>query len=70
MNHAENKNILSKMKEKLHKYSFLGCLLLTGIVFFNWTDQWQLYTEPLQETYTVGGSAGKRAMAGTVRRTE
>lgn len=54
MNHAENKNILSKMKEKLHKYSFLGCLLLTGIVFFNWTDQWQLYTEPLQETYTKG----------------
>ena len=42
------------MKEKLHKYSFLGCLLLTGIVFFNWTDQWQLYTEPLQETYTKG----------------
>ena len=54
MNHAENKNILSKMKEKLHKYSFLGCLLLTGIVFFNWIDQWQLYTEPLQETYTKG----------------
>ena len=54
MNHAENKNIWSKMKEKLHKYSFLGCLLLTGIVFFNWTDQWQLYTEPLQETYTKG----------------
>lgn len=54
MNHAKNKNILSKMKEKLHKYSFLGCLLLTGIVFFNWTDQWQLYTEPLQETYTKG----------------
>ena len=54
MNHAENKNILSKMKEKLRKYSFLVCLLLTGIVFFNRTDQWQLYTEPLQETYTKG----------------
>lgn len=55
MKHAENKNhILSKMKEKLHKYFFLGCLLLTGIVFFAWTDQWQLYTEPLQKTYTKG----------------
>jgi len=52
MNHAENKNIWSKMKEKLHKYSFLGCLLLAGIVFFTWTDNWQVYTEPLQETYT------------------
>ena len=54
MNHAENKNIWSKMKEKLHKYSFLGCLLLAGIVFFTWTDNWQVYTEPLQETYTKG----------------
>ena len=42
------------MKEKLHKYSFLGCLLLAGIVFFTWTDNWQVYTEPLQETYTKG----------------
>ena len=54
MNHAENKNIWSKMKEKLHKYSFLGCLLLAGIVFFTWTDNWQVYTEPLQEIYTKG----------------
>ena len=42
------------MKEKLHKYSFLGCLLLAGIVFFTWTDNWQGYTEPLQGTYTKG----------------
>lgn len=54
MNHAENKNILSKMKEKLHKYSFLGCMLLTGIVFFTWTDNWPVYTDPLQEAYTKG----------------
>ena len=54
MNHAENKNIWSKMKEKLHKYSFFGCLLLAGIVFFTWTDNWQVYTEPLQEAYTEG----------------
>ena len=53
MNHAENKNIWSKMKEKLHKYSFLGCLLLAGIVFFTWTDNWQVYTEPLQETLSL-----------------
>lgn len=54
MNHAENKNIWSKMKEKLHKYSFLGCMLLAGIVFFTWTDNWKVYTEPLQEAYTKG----------------
>lgn len=54
MNHAENKNIWSKMKEKLHKYSFLGCMLLAGIVFFTRTDNWQVYTEPLQEAYTKG----------------
>ena len=54
MNQAENKNIWSKMKGKLHKYSFWGCLLLAGIVFFTWTDNWQMYTEPLQEAYTEG----------------
>lgn len=54
MNQAENKNIWSKMKEKLHKYSFWGCLLLAGIVFFTWTDNWQMYMEPLQEAYTEG----------------
>lgn len=42
------------MKGKLHKYSFWGCLLLAGIVFFTWTDNWQMYTEPLQEAYTEG----------------
>ena len=54
MNQAENKNIWSKMKEKLHKYFFWGCFLLAGIVFFTWTDNWQMYTEPLQEAYTEG----------------
>ena len=52
MNHAEN--IWSKMKKKLHKYSFLVSLLLAGIIFFTWTDNWQVYTEPLQETYMKG----------------
>lgn len=54
MNHAENKNIWSKMKGKLHKYSFFGCFLLAGAVFFTWTDNWQVYTKPLQEVYTKG----------------
>lgn len=54
MNQAENKNIWSKIKEKLHKYSFWGSFLLAGIVFFTWTDNWQMYTEPLQEAYTEG----------------
>ncbi len=39
------------MKEKLHKYSFLGCLLLVGAVFFTWTDNWKIYAEPLQQMY-------------------
>ena len=28
--------------------------MLAGIVFLYWTDNWQVYTEPLQETYTKG----------------
>ena len=64
MNHADNKNIWSKMKEKLHKYSFLGSLLLTGIVFFTWTDNWPVYTEPLRETYTKGVQLAERLAEG------
>ena len=70
MNHAENKNIWSKMKEKLHKYSFLGCLLLAGIVFFTWTDNWQVYTEPLQETYTKGVLLAEQLVEGKWRSEE
>ncbi len=51
MKHAENNTIWSKMKEKLHKYSFLGCLLLVGAVFFTWTDNWKIYAEPLRQMY-------------------
>ncbi len=51
MKHAENNTIWSKMKEKSHKYSFLGCLLLVGAVFFTWTDNWKIYAEPLQQIY-------------------
>lgn len=51
MKHAKNNTIWSKMKEKLHKYSFLGCLLLVGAVFFTWTDNWKIYAEPLQQMY-------------------
>ena len=64
MNDAENKNIWSKMKEKLHKYSFLVSLLAVGIIFFTWTDQWQVYTEPLQETYTKGVQLAERLADG------
>ena len=66
MNHAENKNIWSKMKEKLHKYSFLGILLLTGILFFTWTGNWQVYTEPLQEACTKGVQLAERLADGKV----
>ncbi len=54
MNPTENKNIWSKVKQKLHKYSFLGCLLLAGVVFFTWTDNWKIYAEPLQQMYERG----------------
>ena len=54
MKHAENNTIWSKMKEKLHEYSFLGCLLLVGALFLTWTDNWQVYTDPLRELYNRG----------------
>ena len=54
MNPTENKNIWSKIRQKLHKYSFLGCLLLSGAVFFTWTDNWKIYAEPLQQMYELG----------------
>lgn len=52
------------MKEKLHKFSFWGYLLLTGIVFFTWTENWQVYTEPLRETYTTGVQLAQRLLEG------
>lgn len=54
MKHAENENIWSRIKKKLHKYSFLGCLLLAGVVFFTWTDNWKIYAEPLRQMYEQG----------------
>ena len=54
MKHAENNTIWSKIKEKLHKYSFFGCLLLMGVVFFTWTDNWKIYAEPLRQMYEQG----------------
>lgn len=38
----------------MKKWSFGISLLLSGIVFFIWTDNWQIYTEPVQEAYTRG----------------
>lgn len=38
----------------MKKWSFGISLLLSGIVFFTWTDNWQIYTEPVQEAYTRG----------------
>lgn len=54
MKHAENNTIWSKIKEKLRKYSFFGCLLLAGVVFFTWTDNWKIYAEPLRQMYEQG----------------
>ncbi len=38
----------------MKKWSFGISLLLSGIIFFTWTDNWQIYTEPVQEAYTRG----------------
>ena len=38
----------------MKKWSFGISLLLSGIIFFTWTDTWQIYTEPVQEAYTRG----------------
>ena len=54
MKHAENNTIWSKIKEKLHKYSFFGCLLLVGALFLTWTDNWKIYAEPLRQMYEQG----------------
>ncbi len=54
MNHSENKKIRLKIRQKLHKYSFLGCFLLAGVVFFTWTDNWKIYAGPVQQMYNWG----------------
>ncbi len=54
MNHSENKKIRLKIRQKLHKYSFWGCFLLAGVVFFTWTDNWKIYAGPVQQMYNCG----------------
>lgn len=42
------------MQQWMKKWSFPISLLLTGILFFTWTDNWQIYAEPLQQMYERG----------------
>lgn len=46
--------MIRKLRQWMKKWSFGISLLLSGIVFFIWTDNWQIYTEPVQEAYTRG----------------
>lgn len=46
--------MIQKLRQWMKKWSFGISLLLSGIVFFTWTDNWQIYTEPVQEAYTRG----------------
>lgn len=38
----------------MRKLSFPISLLLMGVLFFTWTDNWQVYTDPLRELYHRG----------------
>lgn len=38
----------------MKKWSFLISLLVTGVIFFLWTDNWQMYGEPLRWVYAKG----------------
>lgn len=38
----------------MKKWSFLISLLVTGVIFFLWTDNWQMYGEPLRRVYAKG----------------
>ena len=46
--------MIQKLRQWMKKWSFGISLLLSGIIFFTWTDNWQIYTEPVQEAYTRG----------------
>ena len=55
--------MIQKLRQWMKKWSFWISLLLSGIVFFPWTDNWQIYTEPVQEAYTRGVQTAQTAEA-------
>lgn len=46
--------MLQKLRQWIRKLSFPISLLLMGVLFFTWTDNWQVYTDPLRELYNRG----------------
>ena len=46
--------MLQKLRQWIRKLSFPISLLLMGDLFFTWTDNWQVYTDPLRELYNRG----------------
>ena len=46
--------MLQKLQQWTKKWSFFIGLLLTGVIFFTWTDNWQVYTDPLRDLYNRG----------------
>lgn len=56
--------MIQKLRQWMKKWSFWISLLLSGIVFFTWTDNWQVYTEPLREAYVKGVQMTDSLLAG------
>ncbi|MFR1546700.1 MAG: GDSL-type esterase/lipase family protein [Waltera sp.] len=46
--------MLQKLRQWIRKLSFPISLLLMGVLFFTWTDNWQVYTDPIRELYNRG----------------
>ena len=46
--------MLQKLRQWMKKISFPVSLLLMGVLFLTWTDNWQVYTDPLRELYNRG----------------
>ena len=40
---------MKKLRQWADKWIFLFCLIGMGIVYFTWTDNWQVYAEPLRQ---------------------
>lgn len=57
--------MLQKLRQWIRKLSFPISLLLMGVLFFTWTDNWQMYTDPLRELYNRGVQLGRRCLDGS-----
>ena len=56
--------MLQKLRQWIRKLSFPISLLLMGVLFFTWTDNWQVYTDP-SGIVSQGCAAGRRCPDGS-----